>query len=795
MAVEVATAYVNIVPSMRGFGAALGNNPELNQAGKTAGGRWSQGFGGAIKSVVGPIVATIGLAKIGGFTKDLIGAASDMQESGTKLDAVFGSAVGQVQNFASAGAKALGQSKLDLLNSAAQFGVFGKAAKLQGPALAQFSTSLAGLSTDLASFYNTNPADAAAAIAAGLRGESEPLRQYGILLDDATLRQKALKLGLIATTKDALTPQQKVLAAQAVIMEQSAIAQGDFAKTSGGLANQQRILAAQWDDMKGRLGAGLLPTAVGFVSMLNTSLIPALESVGKKSKAAWSVLASGDFKGGLGFEEDSPFIDFLFKLREFGIATFKQLGGVWDSLKDTAKALWPPIKSLMGTIGEVFKSLSGAGLSAWGLFLDALKAIADIAKAVLVPALTWLAKFFKDNPAQLYILIGAFTAWKVAAIGIAAATKAWAVVQGILNAVLNMSPIMRIVTALTLLAGGLVYAWQHSEKFRDIVKAVWDVIQNVVSFAWNNVIRPVFEGIKTGITAVIDFFSNFGTHLSNFGSWVAEIFGKVIDWFAALPGRIWDAITAIPGKLVELGAWLLTRLGDGIHATMHLIVDFFTALPGAIWNLVTTLPGKLLDLGMWIIKKIVTGIGDIAAGFWDFLGWIGGLIYKGLSGLITLGAQVIGWIVIGLAQGVWDIIGWLGEMVSKAWNGIKDIGRRIGAAIAEGVKSALSGIGDSFEELGKGNVTKSIYGGYVPKLASGGYAAPTPGGSLAIIGEGRHGEWVLPDPLLKQVIATSASSGGGKRQIGEHITINAGVTVDEVRAAMNESLRRVPMHT
>jgi hypothetical protein len=58
------------------------------------------------------------------------------------------------------------------------------------------------------------PPEAHAAIGAALRGESEPIRNYGVLLDDATMRQKAFELGLTSSTKNALLPQTKVLAVQ-----------------------------------------------------------------------------------------------------------------------------------------------------------------------------------------------------------------------------------------------------------------------------------------------------------------------------------------------------------------------------------------------------------------------------------------------------------------------------------------------------------------------------------------------------------------------------------------------------
>ncbi len=95
------------------------------------------------------------------------------------------------------------------------------------------------------------------------------------------MRQKALELGLIETTKNALTPQQKVLAAQALIYEQTADAQGDFARTSDGLANQQRIVAAQWENMQATLGEALLPVQLAFTSALSellTAVLPPLAS-------------------------------------------------------------------------------------------------------------------------------------------------------------------------------------------------------------------------------------------------------------------------------------------------------------------------------------------------------------------------------------------------------------------------------------------------------------------------------------------------------------------------------------
>jgi hypothetical protein len=124
-----------------------------------------------------------------------------------------------------------------------------------------------------------HPEDAIQAIGAALRGEAEPIRRYGILLNDATLKNEALALGLIKTTKEALSPANKVLAAQAAIYKQTADAQGDFARTSDGLANSQRILAANIEDVKITLGESLLPVALKFSDFLKKNLVPALRGL------------------------------------------------------------------------------------------------------------------------------------------------------------------------------------------------------------------------------------------------------------------------------------------------------------------------------------------------------------------------------------------------------------------------------------------------------------------------------------------------------------------------------------
>jgi len=183
----------------------------MEERSKTMGSVMQGVFQGIGQGIVG--LAADALRGSVAYMKDAIGAASDMGETTSKIGVIFGDAAGGVLKWAETADSALGQSKQQALDAAATFATFGKSAGLGGDDLNKFSTDFVGLASDLASFNNTTPEQAINAIGAALRGESEPLRAYGVLLDDASMRQKALELGLIKTTKEALTPQQKVLAA------------------------------------------------------------------------------------------------------------------------------------------------------------------------------------------------------------------------------------------------------------------------------------------------------------------------------------------------------------------------------------------------------------------------------------------------------------------------------------------------------------------------------------------------------------------------------------------------------
>jgi hypothetical protein len=287
---------------------------------------------------------------------DGVKAASDLSESVSKVGVLFGDSASKIEAFAESAAASLGQTKQQALDAASTFAIFGSSAGLAGDDLVKFSTDFTTLASDLASFNNTSPEDAIQAIGAALRGETEPLRRYGVLLDDASLRQAALSLGIIRTTKEALTPQQKVLAAQELIYQQTSAAQGDFQRTSDGLANSQRILNAQLSNIRTEIGEALLPIVLKLTQIFSNNVLPVIQSVADAFSSRAGGLGEGLFE----------FVDgvklFLLPIIDGAINAFNDIKGAIRENIDEFQSFFNVVKSLAPIIGTTI----GAALNVVG---------------------------------------------------------------------------------------------------------------------------------------------------------------------------------------------------------------------------------------------------------------------------------------------------------------------------------------------------------------------------------------------------------------------------------------------
>jgi len=285
-------------------------------------------FGTSAKTVAGSVgTLSIAFSTVKSVVGPAITAASNMEESLSKVNVIFGKGAREVEKFATTAARQLGQSKQSVLDAAGAFGTFGKAAGLSGEDLAVFSNDFTTLATDLASFNNTTPEEAVQAIGAALRGEAEPLRRFGVLLDDATLRQEALTLG-IYDGKGALTAQQKILAAQAAIYKQTGDAQGDFLRTSDGLANSQRTLKAEFANLQVELGQKLLP----YMKQFTYALLDISDWV-RRNPQTFNIIGDGlGFIAKEAFKASSQIVVFGYKLVNLvaGIVDNEKATGAWN---------------------------------------------------------------------------------------------------------------------------------------------------------------------------------------------------------------------------------------------------------------------------------------------------------------------------------------------------------------------------------------------------------------------------------------------------------------------------------
>jgi len=260
---DVRTMKLNLLADVAKFGQGLQTAEKDTKDFSNKIGDYSKKMAKAF--AVAAAAAGVMVAKFG---IDGVKAASDLNEEVSKAEVIFGDVSDEIQAFSKTADKALGLTQKEALNAASTFATFGKASGLTGKDLSKFSKSATTLAADLGSFYNTNAEDAINAIGAALRGESEPIRKYGVLLNDATLKAKAMEMGLY-DGKGALDVQAKSLAAYEVILDQTTDAQGDFSRTSDGMAGQQKILRAQLENLKTTMGERLLPVFKDVVTQAN----------------------------------------------------------------------------------------------------------------------------------------------------------------------------------------------------------------------------------------------------------------------------------------------------------------------------------------------------------------------------------------------------------------------------------------------------------------------------------------------------------------------------------------------
>lgn len=236
----------------------------------------------------GALTAAFAVDKIIAFGKEAINLASDLQEVENVVNVAFGDMAYMVEEFADTSIEKFGMSELAAKRTASTYMAMSKSMGITGEAAAKMAIEVAGLSGDMASFYNVSQEVADTALKSIWTGETESLKQFGVVMTQANLQQFAYQNG-IQKKIAAMSQAEQVQLRYMYVMQQLSLAQGDFARTSSSWANQTRILSENWKELLSILGSGLIEVLLPVVQFLNV-LVQGLIAVAKGIGAVYRML-------------------------------------------------------------------------------------------------------------------------------------------------------------------------------------------------------------------------------------------------------------------------------------------------------------------------------------------------------------------------------------------------------------------------------------------------------------------------------------------------------------------------
>lgn len=220
--------------------------------------------GSAIKMALG----AVSIGAITSFAKSCIDLGSDLAEVQNVVDVTFGSMSSEVDKFAKNAIAQFGLSELTAKKYMGTYGAMAKAFGMNTQQAYDMSAAITGLTGDVASFYNLSTDESYTKLKSIFTGETESLKDLGVVMTQTALDQYALNNGFGKTTAQ-MTEQEKVMLRYQFVMAQLGTAQGDFARTSGGWANQVRVLQLRFDQLRATIGQGLINALTPVLKILN----------------------------------------------------------------------------------------------------------------------------------------------------------------------------------------------------------------------------------------------------------------------------------------------------------------------------------------------------------------------------------------------------------------------------------------------------------------------------------------------------------------------------------------------
>ena len=595
-----------------------------------------------------------GLIKVG---KQAVQTASDLQEVQNVVEVSFGSMSAEVDKFAENALKKFGLSKLSAKQFASTFMAMSNGMGIAAEAGKNMSLNLTALAGDLASFRNVSQDVAFTALKSVFTGETETLKNFGIVMTEANLEAYALSQG-ITKSYSAMSQAEKVALRYSFVLNATKGAQGDFARTSNNWANQVRILKEQFKELAGIIGNGLLKVLQPLIILLNKVLGLAISVANslsqafggkkiKESSTSVSNMASGMSDIASGAEDTSSGLDSADKSAKKlkrTLAGFDQLnvlsnpdsgstssgaGGAGGDITGLANA------SYISTEEEVESGVSKAD--------EYFKQVSEI-----------YHKWF-DNLPKLKINFDKEQALEdIKGIGL-----------DILNTISGLGSF--VITIGINLANDLDIG-KLTNDFISLVKSVTGLASSLT-----DVLVPAFEKLyDIGLKPVVE--------------WIGE---KVHDAFKTLSGILEDFAKFVEDNAEGFKAWgeILGVVAKAIWSIIEPMADAawntFKGLVLAIYEVFKLLLKILLEVG----KALVKVVKDPKQAWDDFKSYVGSFFdnMKNKAGSA----------VSGIKEAFKGIPEWFRTTFTKAWTNVKNVfskGGKVFTGIKDGILSGLKSV-------------------------------------------------------------------------------------------------------
>jgi hypothetical protein len=662
------------------------------------------GLGSAVKKIGLLIGGAFAVGKLVQFGKECVELGSDLAEVQNVVDVTFTTMSDKVNEFAKNAMTSAGLSETMAKRYVGTFGAMSKSFGFSEAQAYDMSTALTQLTGDVASFYNISQDLAYIKLKSVFTGETETLKDLGVVMTQSALDQYALANGYGKTTS-AMTEQEKVALRLAFVQKQLSAASGDFIRTSGSWANQVRVMQLQLQSLKATVGQGLINIFTPVLKVINVllgklaTLANAFKSfteliTGKKSSGQTSGSGAGLTGDASGVQDTA---DAYGQAADNASKLADSTEDVADATKDAAKAangyLSPldeinrySTQNTSSTASKVPSSGTGSGGSPGGL----AGAVGSVDYGKVAEGETALDKISKSAEKLAKLLKKLWKpfqdAWKkegkntieaaqIALSGIAKLAKSvgkslvevWTNGTGTTMLTTMLRIAQNVLKTIGNIASGFADAWNKNNVGTQIIQNIANALVVVMQFVERIAADTATWAANLDFYPLLESISNLTSAFAP----ILESIGNVLEWIyknIVLPMLKWVIEVGLP-TVVNLVAKVATFLAD--H--QPIVEAFGAALIGAF------AAAKIAGLASIIIKN-VSGIAMAAKGLITLMTGTGGIM-GGIKAIATaIGPGGVFVLAVGacIAIGVllyknWDKIK---EMAGKVWDWVSNKTRR-----------------------------------------------------------------------------------------------------------------------